>query len=191
MEESDRKNNEVCVLGKTQNKDDAAIIFVIIVSVLIVLASICFHIVQDYYLIGNLLLFLYSVPFMITVGFLWYLLVLSLFMLFLPAKAKLINKRDKYNFAFLIAVLSSFIDFAYRRLIWYDEFSHPPEPLINFAFQLALILVPMFLYFLSSSTLSRSTLKMDKRQSVILGLTIALLNTSWLELILPQLVKIS
>ena len=142
------------------------------------------------YDVGNapIIWFFYGGPGLVIgaiVDFFWNLLVLTAGLWYLrpPATSTMENTvpsftmERKMNYCFFITLLGIPIEFAYLMLVGMLE------P-IHIILQILLMVVPIGLLWLANYLLSKSYLKLDRRQATIIASIMAFFTAPWLLLIL-------
>ena len=138
---------------------------------------------------------LLGIPFGSVLDYFWNYVVLSQTLKrFL--KINTFNEKDfikdkRVTYTVFATILGVVIDWAYIELVWdvdilgkgawWAEMSMP--------FQLLLIIVPIAMLFAVNFALAWAYLKLDRRQSVITGITMGVLTAPWLLVIFPYLAK--
>ncbi len=135
-----------------------------------------------------LLLVVFGIPFGSIFDYLWNLLVLSVTLKFLLSGSKIvIGKGRRLVYCLFITMLGVVIDWAYFELTWDTQFGKTGLwlPAMSQVLQLAWILLPLAMLFLVNAALSYSFLRLERRQAVITGVSMAIFTAPWLLVFVP------
>lgn len=135
-----------------------------------------------------ILVLFFGIPAGAIFDYLWNLIVFSLALLFLrkyhssESVSIRIGWRRKLAYCFFITLLGIVIDWAYFELTWDTFFGNSAvwAPVMAQPFQLVWLLLPMLMIWLVNATLSYSFLKLERRQTIILGAIMAFFTAPWL-----------
>jgi hypothetical protein len=125
------------------------------------------------------------------IDYLWNLAVLSNGLLFLggPNPVK-VSGRRRLVCAFFMTLLGLIIDWAYFELAWDTDFGGRNTawiPAMSQGIQFVWLLLPMAMLALVNFALAYSFLKLDRKQSIIMGVVIGVLTAPWLLPTIPYL----
>ncbi len=130
----------------------------------------------------------FGIPFGTIFDYLWNLLVVSVALPRLPGDTKVeISKGRRLAYCFFITLLGIVIDWAYFELTWDTQFGKTGLwlPAMSQVLQLAWILLPLAMLFLVNAALSYSFLRLERRQAVITGVSMAIFTAPWLLVFVP------
>ena len=144
------------------------------------------------YDVGGLVLIVIflGIPFGTIVDYIWNLLVLSVALPRLPGATGIeIGKLKRLSYCFFITLLGIVIDWAYFELTWDTFFGRSAvwAPVMAQPFQLLWLLLPMLMIFLVNAALSFTFLKLERRQTIILGAIMAFFTAPWLLPTVPYI----
>jgi len=134
---------------------------------------------------GGLFIFiaLFGIPFGSIFDYLWNLLVFSIALLCITrgTRITLSKKRRAVNILF-VTLLGIIIDWAYFELTWDTHFGKSGIwiPAMFQWLQFVWLLLPMLMIGLVNFALAYSFLKMEQKQSIIMGGAMALFTAPWL-----------
>ena len=138
--------------------------------------------------------YLFGLPIGIIVGYGWNLLIFSLalrLMSSISASWRGLKKPDedrKWFFLFYLALLYIFIGEAYAQLIW--DGSHYRVTLIpamDQPWQIAAIVLPMTMIWLSSFALAYAELKWDRKKAAVMAAFQSIFTLLWIQPLLPYI----
>lgn len=131
---------------------------------------------------------LFGLPIGSLFDYLWNLFVFSVALPRLPGDIKIkLSKKRRLAYCLFITLLGIIIDWAYFELTWGTDFGKNGIwiPAMSQALQFVWLLLPMIMLGLVNFALAYSFLKMERRQSIILGVIMAFFTAPWLLPIVP------
>jgi len=134
---------------------------------------------------------LLGIPIGSILDYLWNLLVLSITLPILSRNNNRIHVSisRRLVYCFFITLLGLIIDWAYFELTWDTLFSKSAfwSPAMPQALQFVWLLLPIIMLSLVNFSLSYAYLKLDKRQSITLGIVMGIFTAPWLLPTLPYI----